>query len=143
VFAVTDGCEPVPPRDRSFGTPKGNVTMRKSMKAALAVAAAATFALGTALPASANDKFESLSGCTVDLHNTISGGYASSHDPHRGCGTMRVRHLYVVQGGYGYWTAWSAGDTRYVASNYADTLSYSQHQVTVNGAAIVIPLPGS
>lgn len=117
--------------------------MRKSMKAALAAAAAATMALGSALPAAANAQEINVDGCTVSFYNSKAADYASSYDPHEGCGLMRVRHLYVVQGGYGYWTSWSVGGRLHTATDYFSELSYSQHTITTSSGTHTYSLAGS
>lgn len=117
--------------------------MRKTLKVVLAAAAAATVVLGSALPVAAGTLDPNVDGCTVHFYNNKAADYASSYDPHRGCGLMRVRHLYVVQGGYGFWTSWSAGDTFFAASNYFSELSYSQHTITTSSGTHTYSVPGS
>jgi hypothetical protein len=107
--------------------------MRKSMKAALAVASAATFALGTALPASAgSDSASGPPSCAATFVNSTSEDYAYSSSGSGGCGTLRVEHYYTVPG-YSGCTAWATGTAYYARTPVTPQLSSSKHQYAIMG----------
>jgi hypothetical protein len=114
--------------------------MRKSMKTALAVAAAATFALGTALPAAAGTASINNQGCSVIFANSTSTDFATSNSTAGGCGTLRVRHYYTTPGFSGY-TGWVTGTTRVAQTGHYPELSSSQHQYTIMGSTNTYNLP--